>query len=155
MPVTTTLTPSPSPVPSTTPVAAQTVVPSHADAAQVTLISQLQHVDPLLWTALAGVLVVPFLHQVIKRFATFLHDPRHRTTNYLIAGLLSLLVGVLTDLQNSGALSRLHNPALATILSAALSYTLGQQVYGYFVKTNEQLKQADVVDNSLPVDLNP
>jgi len=154
MSVTATLSPSPSPVVeiSPTPVAASTVVPTSPN---LTLGSQIQHVDPLVWAALAGVLVVPFVHQLIKRFVTKLNDPTHRTTNYAIAGLLSIVVGVLTDLQNSGALTKLHNPALAAVLSAGLSYILGQNVYGFFVKTNEQVKATSAVDGTLPTVLNP
>lgn len=148
--VTITPTATIAPVATATPVAVQSIV-AQPNTINPTLASQIGHVDPLVWTALLGTLVVPFIHQLIKRVVKALHDPKHRTTNYAIAGLLSVLVGVLTDLQNSGALSRLHNPLLATALSAALSFTLGQQVYGFVVKTNEQ----QTVLDSLPVVTEP
>lgn len=138
-PQTQTVTPAPTvaTTPTPAPVQVQTVVATPIQA-NPTLLTQLGHVDPLVWTALVGTLVVPLVHQLIKRFVSSLHDPKHRTTNYAIAGLLSVVVGVLTDLQNSGALTKLHNPLLATILSASLAFLLSQQVYGFFVKTNEQ-----------------
>lgn len=144
------LSPSPAVSNSPAPVAIQTVVaPSGTN--DVSLLTQVSHVDPLIWAALLGTLVVPLIHQLLKKGIKSLHDPKHRTTNYAIAGGLSLVVGLLTDLQNSGALTRLHNPILATILSASLSFLLGQQVYGFFVKTNEKQTELD----KLPVVVNP
>lgn len=147
-----TTTPTPtvlvSPSPSALPVATTVQEPAP------TLIGQLQHVDPLVWTVLAGALIVPFLQQLVKRFAKFLQDPKHRTTNYFLAGLLNLGVGYLTTLQNSGDLSRLHNPALGGLLAAGLSFLLGQNVYGFFIKTNEDLKAAKE-DAALPINAAP
>lgn len=144
------VSPSPSVAPSATPVATQSLVLQPAPSvAPVNLATQLGHVDPLIWAALVGALVVPFLQQWVKKFATFLNDPKHRTTNYLITGVVNLLVGYAFTLQNSGVLARLHNPVLAGVLTTALSFLLGQQVYGFFIKTNEQLSKV-VPPNVVP-----
>lgn len=155
MAVTSTLSPSPSVSPGVLPTATPVAVSSTVQPSDnVNLIGQIQHVDPLIWTALAGILIVPFVHQGIKKGVKFLNEPQHRVTNYVLATLLSVVVGLLTDLQNSGVLTQLHNPALATLLASALSYLLGQQVYGFFIKTNQEAK-ANSVPSELPTVLNP
>lgn len=154
----TTLPAAPASVPvQTAPVKTQaTVAVPAAPQQQVTLIGQLQHVDPLVYATLVGAVFVPLLHQYIKKLATFLNAPKHRTTNYFIAGGLQLVVGYLATIQNSGVLTGLHDPALAGLLTSGLTYFLGQNVYGFFVKTNEELQnQTDPVDQALPAVTNP
>lgn len=149
--------PAPAPAPTPVPVAATPVVTqtSTAPAVQdqhVTLVGQLQAVDPTIYAALVSVLVLPFVHQGIKALAKRASKKISRPGNYLLATFLSGVVGLLLTLQNSGALTQLHSPLLAAVLYTGISFICGQNVYGLYVKTRSELDEATTTSMELPED---
>jgi len=132
-------TPTPSVTVAPTPVATTITVVSAPAVTHPTLYNQIAGVDPLIWSVLVGALVIPFVQQGIKALAGhFNHDLGNSSKTILLA-LLSAFTGFLLQLQSSGVLNNLGSPLLASILTAAIAFFTGHNVYQLFIKTNQQL----------------
>jgi predicted PurR-regulated permease PerM len=95
------------------------------------LLTRLQHVDPLVWAALAAYFA-PYAQDLLNRVRDF-----GRSSNYVIAlVVVPALIAGLSGVEHASALAGLH-PFLRVVLTATLAAVVSQLKYGLSLKPRQ------------------
>jgi hypothetical protein len=137
-----TLTPSPTATPSVSasPSASpqsQTLVPQPNIPPTLSLPQYLSLVDPLFWASLLGLIVIPLVLQLLKKWAKYLGTDLGGRVKTLLLGVVSGATAYLLDTVNSGVLDQLHNTPLQLLLTAAVVFVTGTTTYQLVLKKPE------------------
>lgn len=99
------------------------------------LFNKLQHVDPLVWAALAAYFA-PYAQDLLNRVRDF-----GRSSNYLIALVaVPAVIAGLTGLENSHVLAGVH-PFIKVMLTGTLAAVVSQLKYGLSLKPKQDTQE--------------
>lgn len=139
-------TPVKSVAPTATPVATaaptQTLVAQPSVPEALTLQQQLGQVDPLIYASFLGLLVVPFVVQLVKKFFVWLASKVKKTevvdlgrrVNTALLALTASATSYLVNTLGNGELDKLQNPLLVLLLTAGIIFATGTAAYQIVLK---------------------